>query len=301
MREIQGYGFSELPTLRQDRLLRIPEYIPVIDHASRRTGGLEYPLVAIDTYKLLRTKDGRYAPLASDGRSLRALFGLKSNTRILLRGVAKDKPLERYWKHRRTEHTPQLLSGLGIGMMIGPNFSHLLDVVRPDNMFNRKRQLICLDEINAAGINPVPHLNHAQPSDWNYWLDYLRANKDVLYVAKEFQTGNRNSVEGHKSLDQMRAIQDKLKRPLHLLLIGGSQFLEYAASGFEYLSLIDSMPFIKTIKCQRPEIANGKIEWNTEFKDQDAPLDELLQNNINFYAKWISSRLRKSRLHAKAS
>ena len=88
-------------------------------------------------------------------------------------------------------NAPGQLARLGIDAAVAPNFSHFLGVPRTDNLFNRRRQLICISELAAAGILVMPHLSAVMPADWHYWQRLLEANQSVRYVAKEFQTGNQ--------------------------------------------------------------------------------------------------------------
>ena len=83
---------------------------------------------------------------------LRAAFRLSPDTRIVLRGVADEPPLEEYWAYHKTDRPAEQLAKLGISLAVGPNFSVFLGVPRTDNVFNRKRQLMCLADMAEAGI-----------------------------------------------------------------------------------------------------------------------------------------------------
>ena len=294
-REIgSSYGFEDLKSIRQDRMLRLPLYVPVIQHASARRQNLDCGAVVINTSDVLKMKEGRLQPRASDGRDLRKKWKLAPKTPVILCGTGDDPPLEKYYAHRRLDHVPEAIAGLGISIAIGPNFSHVLDAVRTDNMFNRRRQLKCLEELSVAGISAVPHLNHAQHGDWEFWAGYLKYNSSIAYVAKEFQTGNKNRVEGESSLSQIRTLQEKIGRPLHPILIGGAQFTEVASSLFESFTILDSTPFTKARMRQLLCIHGSKLKsWPQ--KPFDDPIDLLLASNIKEYAKWIATRVQVER------
>jgi len=211
---------------------------------------------------------------------------------VILRGVADDRPLERYWSYRRRDEIPQRLGRLGIRLAVGPNFSHFLDFPRHDNLFNRKRQLLCLAEFAEAGLNPVPHLNAAQPGDWRYWARFLTENPSVTVVAVEFETGNRSRCEGLKVVAELARLQRIAGRLLHPLIIGGTQFLEAIAKDFQAASFIDSTPFLKTVY-RRSFVdlgLTGKHRWRRSPTLPGESLDSLLIHNLRCYSDWLDSR-----------
>ena len=191
---------------------------------------------------------------------------------------------------RRCDQAPEQLARLGVALAIGPNFSHFLDVPRPDNLSSRKRQLICLDEMYRAGLSPVPHLSAAQKGDWRFWQDYLRDNATVRFVAVEFQTGNANWGQGRNVIDRVAEIRDDLGRRLHLLVIGGAQFVEYLAARLGDFSLIDSTPFMKAVKRQKFDPTKTKRPWKKVRTEKGQPLDDLTAHNLTHYSAWIERR-----------
>ena len=132
----------------------------------------------------------------------------------------------------------------------GPNFSHFLDVPRTDNLFNRKRQLICLGEMASAGLNTVPHFSAVMPRDWTFWKDFLRSNagRSAMSPSRFQDRGNKLGVEGTKVVQRLSRLRDELGRSLHLILIGAGQFLTRVACEFDEFTLIDSAPFMKGVK-----------------------------------------------------
>jgi hypothetical protein len=228
--------------------------------------------------------------IATDGIALRKQFGISSNSKIILRGIGTDPPLERYWEFRRVDDLPQQFTKLDPLMVIGPNFSHFLDVPRTDNLFNRKRQLICLDEMTQARLNPVPHLNATQPGDWKFWKRFLTECANIRYVAIEFETGNKTRSEGIKVIDHLSSIQDSLTRPLHPLVVGGTQFVEEIGLRFTTATFIDSTPFVKAMHRQKLTSGSEKLVWNLESTAPSQGVDGILDHNIESYAKWIEYR-----------
>ncbi|MFZ1934472.1 MAG: DUF4417 domain-containing protein [Thermoguttaceae bacterium] len=286
--------FDNLAEIGQDAL-SLPEYIPLIHHGYRRSKPLEWPVVAIETYEVFRLRRGQYRAIAEIPEELRKAFCLAPNVKILLLGTADDPALERYWENRRSDHAPRQLARLGVLAAIGPNFSHFLDVPRTDNLFNRKRQLICLGELHQAGICPIPHLSAVAPGDWRFWQQYLSKHTSINVVAVEFQTGNKNHTEGRKVLDRLALLQQQAGRSLHLVMIGGGQFVEYAARRFDRLTLVDSAPFMGAVWRHAFEDRVGRRAWRESFSLERQPLDDLLSSNIHDYSRWVGSTLKSAR------
>lgn len=299
LEDTRGLRFDDLPFIEQPPI-ELPTYIPLVDHRSSRRGPLAWPVVALKTYSVLgvRRGSGMYQAVADTPDALREAYRLTPEAQIVLRGVATDREVERYWEHRITADAPGQLARLRIHSAIGPNFSHFLDVPRTDHLYNKRRQLICLMELVRAGITVVPHLNSVSPGDWAFWRRYLEANATVRVVAIEFQTGHKSRCQGRRVLQHLAAMQQQLQRALHLVLVGGSQFIEYAAARFAGLSLIDSTPFHKTMHRFRFDASGPRAVWRDEFTLFGQKLDTLLAVNVAAYAAWVEKRVAQSRLEA---
>lgn len=294
LREVNGLSFDGLAQISQAPL-SLPQYIPLIHHGYSRSKPLAWPVVAVETYEVFRLQERRYRAIAQTPDELRKAFCLAPGVSILLLGTTDDSPLELYWAHRRRDEAARQLAPLGVLGAIGPNFSHFLDVPRTDNLFNRKRQLICLDEFHRASICPIPHLSTVAPGDWRFWQQYLAARPSVEVVALEFQTGNKNQAEGCKVLDRLATIQQEIRRPLHLIVIGGGQFTEYAAQRFARLTLVDSAPFMRAVKRQAFQEGVGRRLWQETYTLIRQPLDDLLLDNITGYSGWVDTTVHSAR------
>lgn len=287
--EVRGLRFNDLKPITQPSI-DLPRYVPVVYHRYRRHGVLDCPMVALDTYRVIRLHQQKYRTIAGNPPDLRSTFGLAPGVRVILRGTARDPFLERYWQYSLRDDAARQLAALGISLVIPPNFSHFLRVPRTDNLFNRKRQLICVEEMHAAGLAVAPHLSAVTQGDWDFWLQYLRDNPTIRYVSKEFQTGNRNSIQGRLAINGIAALQDMLGRPLHPVIIGGSQFVEHAAARFRAFTLIDAEPFVKTCHRRRFDPGAGKRPWRETWTLIDQGLDHNLRANICDYSAWIEKR-----------
>ena len=291
LREIGGLSFANTPSITQRQVL-LPRYIPLTYRRYIQKVTVSWPMVALNTYEVVKVKHEMMKAVATCPATLRQTFGLANDTAVILRGVADDRPLERYWTYRRRDGVPQQLGVLGVTMAVGPNFSHFLDVPRHDNLFNRKRQLLCLREFVDAGVNTAPHLNAAQPGDWRFWTRYLAQNSTVTVIAVEFETGNRTPSEGKRAIGELVRLQQAVGRRLHPLLIGGTQFLERIALEFEAGSFIDSTPFMKTVYRQKffAQSATCKAIWRPSPTLPGESLDKLLRHNLQCYSEWLEKR-----------
>ncbi len=256
---------------------------------------LNWPVVALDTYQCFRLPADTYEAVATSPKELRASFRLHADTRIVMRGTAQDSALEKYWEYRRRDKAPQQIAAMDVLAAIGPNFSHFLGVPRTDNLFNRKRQLICLEELHAAGVAPISHLNAVMPDDWRFWRDYLATNSTVYVVAVEFQTGNKSRRQGRKLLENLANVQRETGRSLHPVIIGGGQFIDFVADRFDRFTLMDSEPFMKAIKRRAFEPGNGQRRWQESYSLERQPIDDLVLRNIEGYSEWVESRLGSAR------
>lgn len=289
MKEIGGLRFDDVPVIRQ-REIKLPQYVPLIHHGYSRPQPLHWPVVALKTYSLFHSVEDRYQTVAQNGDELRRKFSLHEDTLIILCGVAKDPPLERYWSHHTADRPASQLARLGVAGAIGPNFSHFLDVPRTDNLFNRKRQLICLAAFSGAGVSPIPHLNANMPGDWELWRRYLLLNDTVRLVAVEFQTGNKKQAEGLKVIARIRWLEQEVGRRLHLIAVGASQFAADLEANFKHYTIIDSEPFIKSIKRQRFDMGPRRPMWSTDHRLPRTGVVDLLDYNLREYSKWITNR-----------
>lgn len=291
MREIGGLRFDNVSELRQAPA-QLPAYIPMVHHGSRRNKPLQSEVVALDPYKIFRRRGRRYSARTEDPIQLRRHFKVADDARVILRGTGKDRFLELYWEFRKTESVASRVAKLGIELFIGPNYSHFLDVPRPDLLFNRKRQLICLEELSNAGVSVAPNLSAITPADWDFWTGFLKGNQQLFHVAVNFQTGYRTHGEGIKAINRVLRMQDEIGRRLSLILIGGGQFTKYAAGRFESVTVIDSQPFKQTVYRQRFAPIGTKRSWDETWTLETQLLDDLFHENVTDYSKWIAAQIR---------
>ncbi len=290
VREIGGFGTHRMGPPQQ-RDVRLPVYVPLIHHGYCRHSKLNVEAVAICPYDFLKLENGRYVSRVNDQVSLRQKFKISDHSKLILCGTAKDKPLERYWSHRRRDKTMDVIAQVKPCLYIAPNFSMFLDVPRHDNLFNIKRQLLCISELSAAGVSVVPHISATMPKDWSNWRSFLDEHIEIQHIAFNFQTGYSKPHVGSKALSLLFQLQQDLGRDLSLIMIGGSQFLSAATMHFSRLTVIDSTPFMKSFMRRRLILnGTGKQTWVKYPTKLGTPIDHLLHMNAERYASQIARK-----------
>lgn len=284
LREVRSsFDWKDIGPVRSPE--HLPSYIPTIHHGSRRSRPLRSPWVALPLDRVLRRKQ-RSTPVVESPEEFRRHFRLAPETKLLLLGTGEDHPIEQYWKWHTKLSLPAALGRLGWDAAVVPNYSFFIDDPRVQQLHNRKRSLLCGEEWSRNGIPTIPYLLALTPGDYIYWLRFLKAHPEVTMIAKEFQTGLGNWERGTQALESIARLQDHLKRPFHFVAVGGAQYQEKFGSLFDHSTLIDSVPFMKTVRRQRPGgLGEGRLFWKSAG---DRRLDSLLRHNLRRYRLWLS-------------
>lgn len=255
----------------------------MIHHGGRRAEDLRWPFVAIPTFQIAGRRRKRVYDLnVQDGTALRHRFKLNPYTGVLLVSVAPDKYLEDYWSQRKLWSIPQQLVALDPFGITVPNYSYFSDAPRTQTLFNRARMSVVSNELSAAGLGVIPHLNALTEADWKFWADLLSAQPQIHYIAKEFQTGLANKQRSWEQFDALCRLQERVGRSLHPIIVGGARFASRLDAHFADFTVVDSTPFLKTMKrriyAQRQE--DRRWRWRRLKTEKDEPLDHLLLTNI---------------------
>jgi hypothetical protein len=229
-----------------------------------------------------------------DPEAMRQHFGIAPGARLLLLSVGRDRYLEEYWAERSIREWPLRLASFGIDAATTPNFSFFRDAPRPHVIFNRRRILITAAEFSSAGIATIPHLNAQNDSDWDFWASLLGQQDDILYVAKEFQTGLQIHEEGREAVRQLARLQQRIGRELRPVIVGGTQYLELIAQHFKHPTFVESSPFFKAQYRQAATLRGDCVRWERAHTDEGEPLDALFRHNITVTEQSIAARLRSA-------
>lgn len=286
------HGFDTPLRVRLDHrgMPPLPLYVPTIQHGSSRTRPLQEEWVALPLYGLFGGAAGSYRPVAESGDQLRKLFKLAKDTRILALGVAEDPELEQFWEHHQAAGACAALKRMGVDAVTVPNFSYFTDAPPPHTLYNRSRMLRMAERLAEAGLGAIPHLNGFEPQHWDFWLGLLREQPDCRFICKEFATGLRVRERGDLAYVSLVQLQQKLGRPLHPVLVAGRRHLPRLRRDFQSFTLIDSVPFMRTLKRQKIILRDGKVKWRLKRTLKGEPVDDRLEANIKGWRSGLERR-----------
>lgn len=270
----------------------LPEYLPIIQHGGKRRIPLDAPTIGIPTFKILHwyRSSKQLRPVVRSARSLREMFHLRQDCRVVLISVAKDPQIEQFWSRHRKDEIATAIRELNIEAMTVPNFSFFEDAPYIHNVWNRWRMIRVAETLSAAGISVIPHLNTLYSNDWDYWRGYLQEHPNITCIVKEFQTGNAKAQYAREAIAALRRLEQRLGRGLHPILVGARFVLGEAKASFPRMTLADSNPFMKTVN-RRELTANlgGRRKWLRLQLERHERLDSLLATNLLRYTQWVAS------------
>jgi hypothetical protein len=274
--------------IEQDRQAFLPSYIPCLHHGSSRTGALDVSAVAIPTFELYSRRKGQFRYRSAG--DLRRKFRLPSSCRIIGRTVGKDPKLETFWRYRHTRGYIEHLAKLGLTHIIAPNFSMAAETVRTDHIANRKRSLICAEELSRVGISVIPYLAAVTDFDWEFWYWFLSEHQHISLVAKEFQTGPGNADQGRWHANRLVELEQKVGRGLHVIGIAAQQQID-ALRSLHRVSIVDSNPFFKAM---HRRLWKGHKLWEPFEVRRGKPLNQLLERDVKGYGAYITAKVEAS-------
>lgn len=262
--------------------LRLPRYVPNLQHRFGWSGRLARDAVAIPTHQVIGGRGRRFGPLFASAKELRRKFHLGPDTQVLLVSVSEDPFLERYWRWAKEARAAERLAELEIAGITIPNFSFFSDAPRFHHLYNRGRLEACLNELAEVDVRVIPHVHALTSGDLAYWRGWLRAHSEIRHVCREFQTGN-----DEKAIDELAWLQDQLNRDLHPIIVGGARFAERLHSMFTHYTIIDSTPFMKAVKGRMRIVERGgELRTEPHPTRSARELGGLVGENITVYARW---------------
>lgn len=279
--EVGGWPPRPPVSLRACTEPTLPTYMPmVVTHGLKTRDVVPVPVAAVTTFELIKGRGKRRHVDAENAAEFREQCRLPQDSRVLLVSVGHDGRLASYWRTRLQSELPQQLANLGVLGITVPNFSFFTDAPRTHTIWNRARMLRCAEEFSTAGLSVILHLNALTNADWDYWGSLLRDHPQHRYVAKEFQTGLLDPDKSDMAIKELAVLQDKLGRELHPLIIGGPRLAAKLPGYFKHFTIIDSKPWMATIKRRLLEAKNGKIKERQHLTDKGELLDLLLSHNL---------------------
>jgi hypothetical protein len=295
MREVGGVGFENAPRAQANGVPTIPMVVPFIDHRYGRSAMLNEPVVALSLYDLVNLATGRSH--VTSRAELADRFRIPESAAIILSGVGKDGPIERWWELNERAAILEAFKALDITLVTTPNYSVLTDVPRMDNLHAMKRILLAWTEIAAAGLPAALHVNGRTLYDYVRWGDLIAERSEIEILAFEFATGCGRGERIDWHVAQLGALANRVGRPLALVIRGGGRKLSELRRHFAHVTLIETEAFSRTIRRRRAYLTeSGRLRWAKFPTPEGAPIDDLLAHNVALvrtsYDTWAKPALR---------
>ena len=296
--EVGGWPPRQSNLLRAPSETALPRYLPQLHHASKFDGPFDLPWVALKASRVVSRLIGpqrRGVQQLQTPADLRAMFKLPANAKVVLVSVAKDRQLESYWEWRIAKNLARRLAELDIAAVTVPNFSYFPEAPSWHTLWNFHRMMRVAEELSEAGIGVIPHVSSLTPAHRRDWTQLLREQPQLSLVAREFQTGARQGNAGQTMLDEIRAMQEELGRPLHPILVGGARYYRAAQTRFANFTVVDSHPFMATVFRRKITMTDGQSFSAVEHKlPADTPLDVLWAQNYQTYRDGLEARMQRA-------
>lgn len=280
MREVGGLGFDNAPRTSANGVPPLPLIVPFVDHRYGRATILDEPVVALSLYELVNMATGKVH--VASRAELAARFLIPEGATVVISGVDKDGPVERWWELNDRHSILAALKDLGITLVTTPNYSVLTDVPRTDNLHAMKRILLAWTELASAGLAAALHVNARTEHDYARWARLITERPEIEILAFEFATGcgRGERIEWH--IAQLCALADRVGRPLAIVVRGGGRKLGTLLKHFDQVSLVETEAFARTIKRRKAHLTEaGQVKWTKFATPIGAPIDDLFAHNVS--------------------
>jgi hypothetical protein len=284
-REICGFDFKDIPRTSPLNYPSLPQVVPLFYHSSRREELFAADTVAVPLSHLFNYRTGKAR--FSTRQDLAHAYGFNVDARLVITGVDKDPPIERFWEASPTGFA-ECLAALQPSLVTVPNYSVCLNVPRWENLYSMKRIAICWSELVSAGVPTSLHPNARTDRDWERWTDFVAEREEVQSLTYEFATGAAKDERGRWHVEKLMQLGATVRRPLQIVIRGGYKYLNMLHKAFNEVVFVDTSSFMKTVNRQRFEWYPGRIgKWQSRFTLIGQPIDDLLQHNVSTFAKMI--------------
>jgi hypothetical protein len=257
VREVDGLGLDNIPRLAPCPASGLPSYAALLYHKNRREHPSPAPVVALPLHRFYSRKTGKlhYVSRAEIERE----FCISARSRILLIGSGRDRPIEAWWKlSEKRKINLAALRDLGIVLVTAPNYSLFTDEVRYNDLYNMKRIGIAWAESVGEGLPCALHLNARTEHDYYRFARFIDEREEVTEVAFEFHTGAAWPLRRQFHIDQLANVARYVRRPLHLVMVGGVTAIPALAPVYAGITYIDTSSFMNALHRQRLYLTNAQ-------------------------------------------
>ena len=290
MREVRGLDFDNAPRTSVNGVPTMPMVVPFVDHRYSRAAVLDESVVALSLYELVNLATGKLQ--VTSRAELAARFLIPEAAQVIVSGVAKDGPIERWWNLEDRESLLAALNELGITVATTPNYSVLNDVPRTDNLHAMKRILLAWTEMASAGLATALHVNGRTEHDYLRWGDLIAKRPEIEILAFEFASGCGWGERIDWHVAQLCGLADRVGRPLAVVIRGGGRKLEELWQHFAQVTLVETEAFARTIRRRRAYLTDaGRLKWAKFATPKGTPIDDLFAHNVNLVRASYEKRL----------
>jgi hypothetical protein len=221
-------------------------------------------------------------------------FKISEGTPLLLTGIQRDRPLERWWELGKSKRKVIIRAAQDCGVILAttPNFSLFLDRPRWDDLHAIKRIAWTYHEFLEAGMPAALHVNGRTDMDFWRWAEFIVAHPEVTHVAYEFTTGTGRPTRRHQHAAWLCGLAAAVGRPLHLLVRGGTAVLPELCAVFSGVTFLETTAFLKTMMRFRA-IKGESIHWWLAPTAVGEPLDDLFETNWESSRDFITALMRR--------
>lgn len=256
----------------------LPDYIPCFTDCGSLHGPLHIPTVAVPLHSVIDRRTG--LAKFNSREELLAKFKVYGDARLVLTGVGEDHYVEAFWPALLPKQTAVSLKRLRPALITVPNFSLHADTVRHDNFVSMARIAACVEEFAVAGLPVAPHINARTPRDYERWAEYLVNSLGVSTIACEMGTMGRSAKCRAWHAAQLVGLARLAKRPLTLVVRGGTAHHADFGAAFNRVIFLDTTPHMKAKMRQIAAYSHGAMTWTLSATAAHQPVDEILLHNI---------------------
>ncbi len=279
--EVREFTLANVPRGQRLEAPALPQAVPIIFHASSRSGVASPGFAALSLCTMFSRRSG--ATRLVSGEALRDGYRLGSDTQLLVTGIGEDDAIERWWELGMAARAAfvRTLRAAGVGLMTTPNYSVTVNAPRWDDLYAIKRIGLVYAEMIGEGMPTALHVNGRTDRDFKRWAEFITARDEITHVAYEFTTGTGWPTRLDQHADWLCGLARDVGRSLHLVVRGGSDLAARFAAVFAGVTVLETDSFIWAMK-RRQAVLKGatSIRRQPAPTDPGAPLDDLLASNI---------------------
>ncbi|MGJ4932248.1 hypothetical protein ACQR1I_35460 [Bradyrhizobium sp. HKCCYLS2038] len=272
----------------------LPLVVPEIFHGSKRKRHFAPALASISLYGMFDRKEG--LPKYRARAELSANYKISTDTPLVLTGIQRDRPLERWWELGKARRRAIIQSAVDCGVVLAttPNYSLFVDRPRWDDLHAMKRIAIAHGEFLEAGLPAALHVNGRTDRDFERWAEFIGHHPEVTHISFEFTTGTGRPTRRRQHAAWLCELAKTVGRPLHLIVRGGSNLLPDLCAAFAGVTFLETTLFLKTMK--RYHAVKGEtVGWWTYSTRAKDLLDDLFETNWEISRDVIERAMRGDR------